>query len=192
MVRPEAYRAAGDAAHRVFLAGLAASLLLAFAPVAPSAAAQGVLDPAASTWVETGQGKVRLVAATPQLGAANSVKLGLEFHLAPGWDIYWRAPGDAGLPPQLDWKGSRNLAAPGRAWPPPPPASPRRSMGRARAPCPPPRFPGPRRGAFRPMGSRRSATRAMWSCRSPRGWSGPVRDCRCTPHSNTSPARTSA
>src|ERR1700737_4245767 len=119
MVRPEAYRAAGDAAHRIFLAGLATSLL-AFAPVAPSAAAaQGIVDPAASTWFETEQGKVRLVAATPQLGAADSVKLGLEFHLAPGWDIYWRAPGDAGLPPQIDWKGSRNLAAAEIAWPAP-------------------------------------------------------------------------
>jgi suppressor for copper-sensitivity B len=119
MVRPGASRAAGGAAHRVFFAGLAASLLLAFAPVAPSDAAQGVADPAASTWFETEQGKVRLIAATPQLGAADSVKLGLEFHLAPGWDIYWRAPGDAGLPPQIDWKSSRNLAAAEIAWPAP-------------------------------------------------------------------------
>lgn len=31
--------------------------------------------------------------------------------LAPGWKTYWRAPGDAGIPPAFDWSGSRNVAA---------------------------------------------------------------------------------
>lgn len=39
--------------------------------------------------------------------------------LAPGWKTYWRAPGDAGIPPSFDWKGSRNLGAVAVNWPTP-------------------------------------------------------------------------
>ena len=34
----------------------------------------------------------------------------IRISLAPGWKTYWRAPGDAGIPPHFDWSGSRNLA----------------------------------------------------------------------------------
>lgn len=34
----------------------------------------------------------------------------LRIRLAPGWKTYWRAPGEAGLPPVIDWDKSRNLA----------------------------------------------------------------------------------
>ena len=43
----------------------------------------------------------------------------LEITLAPGWKTYWRAPGDAGIPPQFNWSGSQNLAAAGVAFPVP-------------------------------------------------------------------------
>lgn len=36
---------------------------------------------------------------------------GLRLVLAPGWKTYWRAPGDAGIPPAADWTGSENLGA---------------------------------------------------------------------------------
>jgi DsbC/DsbD-like thiol-disulfide interchange protein len=35
----------------------------------------------------------------------------LRVRLAPGWKTYWRAPGEAGIPPAFDWSGSRNVAA---------------------------------------------------------------------------------
>ena len=31
-----------------------------------------------------------------------AIRLGLAFELRPGWKIYWRSPGDAGLPPTID------------------------------------------------------------------------------------------
>ncbi len=31
--------------------------------------------------------------------------------LAPGWKTYWRAPGEGGIPPQMDFEGSSNIAA---------------------------------------------------------------------------------
>lgn len=39
--------------------------------------------------------------------------------LKPGWKTYWRSPGDAGIPPQIDWRGSRNLGSVGLIWPAP-------------------------------------------------------------------------
>ena len=70
----------------------------------------------ASDWSVTKQGRVRLLAAP---GAAGALRLGLQFQLAPGWKIYWRAPGDAGLPPEADWAGSTNLKIGETSWPVP-------------------------------------------------------------------------
>ncbi len=39
--------------------------------------------------------------------------------LAPGWKTYWRAPGDAGIPPSFDWSGSENLGKVTLHWPSP-------------------------------------------------------------------------
>jgi DsbC/DsbD-like thiol-disulfide interchange protein len=39
--------------------------------------------------------------------------------LAPGWHTYWRAPGEAGIPPQFDWSASRNLRSVAYEWPRP-------------------------------------------------------------------------
>ncbi|WP_300036595.1 protein-disulfide reductase DsbD domain-containing protein [uncultured Roseobacter sp.] len=43
----------------------------------------------------------------------------LHLSLAPGWKTYWRAPGDAGIPPAFDWAGSSNLSSVGISWPAP-------------------------------------------------------------------------
>ncbi|WP_342588784.1 protein-disulfide reductase DsbD domain-containing protein [Roseovarius aestuariivivens] len=44
---------------------------------------------------------------------------GLQFTLKDGWKTYWRAPGDAGIPPQFDWRGSSNLSSVEIEWPTP-------------------------------------------------------------------------
>ena len=74
---------------------------------------------AASDWVKTEQTAVRLVAATRTVGDAATVVAGLHFRLEKGWKIYWRSPGDAGFPPQLDWAASDNLAFTRVDWPAP-------------------------------------------------------------------------
>ncbi len=43
----------------------------------------------------------------------------VELRLAPGWKTYWRAPGEAGIPPAFDWSGSTNLGAVQAHWPAP-------------------------------------------------------------------------
>jgi DsbC/DsbD-like thiol-disulfide interchange protein len=43
----------------------------------------------------------------------------LHLTLAPGWKTYWRAPGDAGIPPLLSLSGSGNVGRAETAWPTP-------------------------------------------------------------------------
>ncbi|WP_068108881.1 protein-disulfide reductase DsbD domain-containing protein [Tropicimonas marinistellae] len=43
----------------------------------------------------------------------------LHLQLAPGWKTYWRAPGDAGIPPTFTWEGSENLGGVSYHWPSP-------------------------------------------------------------------------
>lgn len=44
---------------------------------------------------------------------------GLELTLAPGWQTYWRAPGEGGIPPLFSWQGSGNIAAQATVFPAP-------------------------------------------------------------------------
>lgn len=43
----------------------------------------------------------------------------LRLRLADGWKTYWRIPGEAGIPPQMDWSRSQNLNAVQVHWPRP-------------------------------------------------------------------------
>jgi len=83
-----------------------------------------------SDWLDHEQARVRLIAAGDgqsggrsggQSGgpSADDLRLGLQFSLAPGWKIYWRTPGEAGIPPALDWSNSQNLASAEMRWPVP-------------------------------------------------------------------------
>ncbi|MEX0300802.1 MAG: protein-disulfide reductase DsbD domain-containing protein [Leisingera sp.] len=43
----------------------------------------------------------------------------LKVTLQPGWKTYWRAPGDAGIPPSFSWRGARNVSELSITWPTP-------------------------------------------------------------------------
>ena len=43
----------------------------------------------------------------------------MKIALDPGWKTYWRSPGDAGVPPRIDWAEGTNLATAGIVWPMP-------------------------------------------------------------------------
>lgn len=66
----------------------------------------------ASQWAEGFNNKARLLAGTAKLrDEAARPYAGLEIQMPKGWKTYWRAPGDAGgIPPELDFSGSENLA----------------------------------------------------------------------------------
>lgn len=100
--------------------GLGKTLLTAvFVFLGLSPIAWAASDGAASEWSHNEQGSLRLISAVGAVGDSGDLQLGLEFHLKPGWKIYWRSPGDAGFPPAIDWKGSDNLAEAVISWPAP-------------------------------------------------------------------------
>jgi suppressor for copper-sensitivity B len=92
------------------------ALTAAAALVSPAARAEEGLGP----WVVADEAEIRLVSAVSAVAPGQgSLPLGLEVKLAEGWRIYWRTPGASGLPPQLDWSGSANLATAVLHWPVP-------------------------------------------------------------------------
>ena len=74
---------------------------------------------AATPWSGDAHAAVRLITAVTATGSASTVEAGLEIRLMPGWHVYWRSPGDAGIPPSIEWAGSTNLAHAQIAWPAP-------------------------------------------------------------------------
>lgn len=44
---------------------------------------------------------------------------GLQLLLDEGWKTYWRSPGEVGIPPQVDWSASQNVASVQLEWPAP-------------------------------------------------------------------------
>jgi suppressor for copper-sensitivity B len=86
-----------------FLAGWFMALLLVMLGSAAPLHAASQSNMATGAWVgDPAYGEVRLVSAVSAMGNLQELPLGLEFRLAPGWKIYWRTPGEAGLPPTLD------------------------------------------------------------------------------------------
>ncbi|HEY5598972.1 MAG TPA: protein-disulfide reductase DsbD domain-containing protein [Kiloniellales bacterium] len=73
----------------------------------------------AGPWLDQEQARLRLIAGGQAAAVGQGISLGLQFALQPGWKIYWRAPGDAGYPPTVDWSGSDNLAGAEMRWPVP-------------------------------------------------------------------------
>jgi suppressor for copper-sensitivity B len=63
-----------------------------------------------SDWARDDAVAVRLISGVDGVGNGVTVPLGLEVQLADGWHTYWRSPGEAGLPPQLDWSRSQSDA----------------------------------------------------------------------------------
>ncbi len=50
---------------------------------------------------------------------AGSHMAAIRLKLSQGWKTYWRSPGDAGIPPEFDWRGSDNVKGVRIHWPTP-------------------------------------------------------------------------
>jgi suppressor for copper-sensitivity B len=61
-------------------------------------------------WQKAEQGDLRLLAST-KVAEDGRLYAGLHLKLQPHWHVYWRSPGDAGLPPMPEWKDSSNIAS---------------------------------------------------------------------------------
>ena len=47
---------------------------------------------ATSEWFEHEHGAVRLISANEGPGSGQTIDLGLQFRMKPGWKVYWRPP----------------------------------------------------------------------------------------------------
>ncbi len=70
-----------------------------------------------SDWSNEDYSKVRIISAQTHIGKNTEVLLGLHFKLEPGWKIYWRFPGDSGMPPELNIEDSLNINSLKIFWP---------------------------------------------------------------------------
>ncbi len=75
----------------------------------------------ASPWVKTRSANFRLAAGfVPEMLNKSQVRwAALEIDLFSGGKTYWRSPGEAGVPPSLDWSKSKNLKEAKLFWPSP-------------------------------------------------------------------------
>ena len=78
-------------------------------PVERGSAAPPIEDPV----------KARLVAETGSIAPGETVWVALHLEMRPGWHVYWRNPGDAGLPPEIAWTLPPGFTAGEIAWPTP-------------------------------------------------------------------------
>ena len=62
---------------------------------------------------------LELISSINSIHKENNLHLGLYFKLDPGWKIYWKYPGKAGYPPNIDWTKSKNIKDLEILWPKP-------------------------------------------------------------------------
>ena len=85
-----------------------------------AAASPSVATTLHSNWVgDPAIGEARLISSVSATGDLQVLPLALEFRLAPGWKIYWRTPGEAGLPPTIDLLADGDAVISQIKWPVP-------------------------------------------------------------------------
>ena len=60
-----------------------------------------------------------LVTETASLASASTLWVDLHLRIKPGWHVYWRDPGDSGLPTTIDWRLPSGFSAGSIHWPVP-------------------------------------------------------------------------
>jgi len=67
----------------------------------------------------TGQSSVTLLTESNQIGSEETLLVGLEFKLSPGWHTYWENPGDSGEGASIKWNLPSGFKASTILWPGP-------------------------------------------------------------------------
>ena len=71
--------------------------------------APGMAHAASSAWYDTEGGRIRLIVEDAPL-PDGTIRGALSIDLKDGWKTYWKDPGDAGIPPQIDTAPSTNIS----------------------------------------------------------------------------------
>ncbi len=61
--------------------------------------------------------EARLLADQDSASPGSTFSLAVQFTLEPGWHIYWKNPGDSGLPPQFTWRAPSDVTVHEPLWP---------------------------------------------------------------------------
>ena len=74
----------------------------------------------ATAWIQELHAATRLIAGAAATDTSSkSLRAGVEVQLDPGWETYWRDPGDSGTPPTFDFAESTNVKSVSIEWPAP-------------------------------------------------------------------------
>ena len=92
--------------------GVPAYALAVALAAASSASADGPPDPKDLV-------KAELVAESASIAPASTLWVDLHLTIKPGWHVYWRNPGDSGLPTAIDWNLPPGFSAGNIRWPVP-------------------------------------------------------------------------
>lgn len=63
--------------------------------------------------------KIRLATEKTSLARSGTSDIAVIFDIAPGWHLYWRNPGDSGLPPRVTFKPIEGVTFGSPRWPAP-------------------------------------------------------------------------
>lgn len=61
--------------------------------------------------------EVNYISSINNINSKKDFHIGLKFNLQPDWKIYWRQPGDSGMPPEINYSKSKNLNKFELEWP---------------------------------------------------------------------------
>ena len=97
------------------------SLALEVAPAIALMAALAAASPARADGppVPNDLVKAELVAETVSLAPGSTLWVDLHLRIKPGWHVYWRNPGDSGLPTAIEWRLPSGFSAGSILWPVP-------------------------------------------------------------------------
>ncbi len=68
------------------------------------------LGAASTAWQSNEHGRVRLLSEYKVAPKSGEILLGLHFQPKPGWYVYWKDPGEAGIPPRVNWTHTHGLS----------------------------------------------------------------------------------
>jgi DsbC/DsbD-like thiol-disulfide interchange protein len=95
-------------AVRLYLQTISLTLVLA------TAATAGPLPPSTGSSQNV---RATLSSETSAVAPGTPFWLGLRLEMQPGWHVYWKQPGDSGLPPRVKWSLPAGFAAEDLAFP---------------------------------------------------------------------------
>ncbi|HZI89304.1 MAG TPA: protein-disulfide reductase DsbD domain-containing protein, partial [Candidatus Polarisedimenticolia bacterium] len=79
----------------------------------------GVLLLAVPSIAVGGNVEIDLLSDAGSINPGSSFHVGLRMKIAPGWHVYWKNPGDSGLPPKIAWRLPKGFQAGPIEWPTP-------------------------------------------------------------------------